>query len=65
MPPKSSSDNLSYQTKITLDLNKLKSCDIQEVQVDLPKINKKKLAKRIGVLSEEVKMYMYLPTAKR
>ena len=31
----------------------------------MSKITIKKIAKRIGVLSEEVKMYMYLPTATR
>ena len=65
MPPKSSSDNLSYEKKIKLDLDKLKNCDIQNVKVDLSKINVKKIAKRIWVLSEDVKMYMYLPAAKR
>ena len=65
MPPKSSSDNLSYKKKIKLDLDKLKNGDIQKVKVDLSKINIKKIAKRIGVLSEDVKMYMYLPTTKR
>ena len=65
MPPKKSNDKSSYKKKIKLDLDKLKNGDIQMVKVDLPKINIKKIAKRIGVLSEDVKMYMYLPTAKR
>ena len=65
MPPKSSSDSLSYKKKIKLDLDKLKNGDIQKVKVDLSKFNVKKLAKRVGVLSEEVKLFMYLPTAKR
>ena len=65
MPPKSSSDNLSYKKKIKLDLDKLKNGDIQNVKVDLSKFNVKKLAKRVGVLSEDVKMFMYLPNAKR
>ena len=65
MPPKSSSDNLSYKKKIKLDLDKLKNGDIQKVKVDLSKFNVKKLAKRVGVLNEDVKMFMYLPTAKR
>ena len=64
MPPKSSSDNLSYKKKIKLDLDKLNG-GIQNVKVDLSKFNIKKLANRVGVLSEEVKMYMYLPSAKR
>ena len=37
---------------------------IQKAKIDLPKITIKKIAKRIGVLSEDVKMYMYLPTVK-
>ena len=65
MPPKSSSDNLSYKKNIKLDLYKLKNGDIQKVEVDLSKININKIAKRIGVLSGAVKLYMYLPTAKR
>ena len=50
MPPKSSSDDLSYKKKIRSDLDKLKNGDIQKVKVDLSKINIKKIAKRIGVL---------------
>ena len=65
MPPKSSSDNLSYKQNIKLDLDKLKNGDIQKVKVDLSKFNIEKAAKRIGELSESVKMYMHLPTAKR
>ena len=65
MPPKSSSDKSSYEKKIKLDLEKLKNGDLQKVKVDLTKINIKKIANRIGALSEDVKMYMYLPTAKR
>ena len=47
-----------------LGLEKLKNGDLQKVKNDLTKINIKKIAKRIGVISEDVKMYMYLPTAK-
>ena len=38
MPPKSSSDNLSYKNKLKLDLDKLKNGDIQKVKVDFPKL---------------------------
>ena len=65
MPPTSSSDNLSYKKEIQLDLDKLKNGDIQKVEVDLSKININKIAKRIGVLSGAVRLYMYLPTSKR
>ena len=64
MPPKSSSDKSSFKKKIKLDLEKLNG-DLQKVKVDLTKINIKKIAKRIGVLSGDVKMYMYLPAEKR
>ena len=64
MPPKSSSDSSSYKKKIQLDLNK-RNGDIQKVKVDLSKFNIKKATKRIGELSESVKMFMHLPTAKR
>ena len=70
MPPKSSSDKSYYKKTIKLDLEKLKNGEIQGTKVDLTKIkikrNKKKtLAKKIGVLSEDVKMYMYLFNSKR
>ena len=65
MPPKSSSDNVSYKKKIKLDLDKLKNGDIQKVKVDLTKIKINTLSKKIGVLSEDVKMYMFLPIARR
>ena len=48
-----------------LELEKLKNGGLQKVKVDLTRINIKKIAKRIGVLSENVKKYMYLPTARR
>ena len=49
---------LSYKKKIKLDLDKLKNGNIQQVKVDLSKININKIAKRIGVLSGAVKLYM-------
>ena len=61
MPPKKS----EYKNKLSSELDKLKNGDIQKVKVDLSKFNVKKLAKRVGVLSEDVKIFMYLPTAKR
>ena len=61
MPPKKS----EYKHKLSSELDKLKNGNIQKVKVDLSKLNMKNLAKRIGVLSESVKMFMYLPTAKR
>ena len=47
-----------------LYLDKLKNGDIHKVKVELPKFNIKKLARRVGVLSEYVKMFMFLPNAK-
>ena len=43
-----------YIKRIKLDLEKLNS-DFQKVEVDLIKVNIKKIAKRTGVLSEDVK----------
>ena len=63
MPPKSSNDD--YKSKIKLDLNKLKNGQTQNVKVDLTKVNVKTLASQIGVLSEDVKLYMELLASKR
>ena len=65
MPPKKSSVKSSYKRTIKLELEKLKNGEIQAAKVDLTKINIRRLAKRIGVLSEDVKMYMYLFNPKR
>ena len=65
MAPKSSNDNSSQKSKIELDLRKLKNNQIQNVKVDLTKINIKTLATLLGVLSEDVKLYMKLLTANR
>ena len=61
MPPKKS----EYKNKMSLGLDKLKNGDIQKVKVDLSKLNIKNLAKRVGVLSEAVNMFMYLPSSDR
>ena len=65
MPPKSSNCNLAYKSKIRLDLEKLKNDQIQHVRIDLTKVDIRTLAKQIGVLSEDVKMYMELLTSRR
>ena len=65
MPPKRSNDKSAYKSQIKLDLGKLENGEVQHVKVDLTKINIIKLAKRIGALSEDVKMYMYLFNSKR
>ncbi len=65
MPPKSSNDNSAYKSKIKLDLEKLKNNQIQNVKVDLTKVNIKTLASQIGVLSEDVKLYMKLLTSNK
>ena len=56
MPPNFPNGN--YKSKIKLDLNKLKNGQTQNVKVDLTKVNVKTLASQIGVLSEDVKLYM-------
>ena len=65
MAPKSSNDNSNYINQIKLNLDKLKNGDLQKVNVDLTKINIKTLASKVGVLSEDVKLYMKLLTSNR
>ena len=65
MAPKSSNDNSAYKSKIKLDLEKLKNNQIQNAKVDLTKVNIKTLASQVGVLSEDVKLYMKLLTSNR
>ena len=60
MPPKSPNDKSAYKSKLKLDLDKLKNGEAQATKVDLTKIKMKTLAKKIGVLSEDVKMYVFI-----
>ena len=61
MPPEKS----EYTNKINLELDELKNGEIKGAKIDLTKIKINTLAKKIGVLSEDVKMYMYLFNSKR
>ena len=61
MPPKKS----EYTNKINLELDKLKNGEIKGAKIDLTKIKINTLAKKVGLLSEDVKMYMYLFISKR
>ena len=61
MPPKKS----EYKKTINLELDKLRNGEIKCTKTDLTKIKINTLAKKIGLSSEDVKMYMYLPTAKK
>ena len=65
MPPNKSNDKSEYKSKLKLDVEKLKNGEVQATKVDLTKIQIKTLAKKVGVLSEGVKMYMYLFNSKR
>ena len=65
MAPESSNDNSAYGSKIKLDLEKLKNNQTQNVKIDLTKINIKTLATQLGVLSEDVELYMKLLTSNR
>ena len=49
-----------YKDQIKLNLQKLKQNQIQNLKIDLTKINIKTLATQIGVLSEDVKLFMKL-----
>ena len=61
----SSNGNTDYINQIKLNLDKLKNGNIQKVKVDLQKINIKTLASKVGVLSQDVKLFMKLLTSKR
>ena len=63
MAPKSSNSN-TYTDGVKLDLERLKH-DIQKVKVYLSKLNIQTLSTLIGILSEDVKLYMNLSTANR
>ena len=65
MPPKKPNVKSTYKKTLKLELEKLKNGEIQGTKVDLTKIKINTLAKKIGVLSEDVKMYMYLFNSKR
>ena len=57
MAPKVQNKN-TYKDQIKNDLERLKKNEIQKVKVDLTKINMKTLATEIGILSEDVKLYI-------
>ena len=61
MPPK----NSEYKNKINLELDKLKSRNINKIRIDLTKINISSLANRIGLLSDGLKLTMVLPSSNR
>jgi len=63
--PKTLNDNSNYINQIKLNLDKLKNGNLQKVNVDLTKINIKTLASKVGVLSQDVKLYMKLLTSNR
>ena len=65
MPPKSSNDNSAYKNKIKLDLEKLKNGQIQHVKVDLTKINIKTIATQFDLLSNDINIFMILPSNNR
>ena len=47
MAPKSSNDSSAYKSNIKLDLEKLKNNQIQNVKVDLTKINIKNISNSV------------------
>ena len=65
MPPQSSSDESSYKSKLNPDLEKHKNGEVQATKIGLTKMKIKTLAKKIGLLSEDIKMYMYPFNSKR
>ena len=64
MPPKKPNVKSEYK-KTKLELEKLKNGGVQGTKVDLTKIKINTSARKIGLLSEGVNMYMYLFNSKR
>ena len=64
MAPKKKPDAIS-KSDIIANLEKLKNGENQAIKFDLTKIKIKTLAESIGVVSEDVKLYMKLLTSKR
>ena len=64
MAPKKKSDAVS-KSDIIANLEKLKNGENQAIKFDLTKIKIKTLAESIGVVSEDVKLYMKLLSSKR
>ena len=64
MAPRSSYSN-TYRDDVKLDLERLKTNELHIVKVYLDKTNIKTLPTLIGILSEDVKVYMKLLTANR
>ena len=61
MPPNKS----EYKKTVNLELGKLKNGEVQGTKIGLTKIKINTLAKKIGLLSEDVAVYMYLFNSKR
>ena len=64
MAPKNKSD-AENKRDIIANLEKLKNGEHQHIKIDLTKINIKTLARSVGVISEDVKLYMKLIDLKR
>ena len=64
MPPKKSNVKSEYKKTKELELEKLKNGEVQATKVDLTKPKIDTLAKKISLLSENVKMYMYMVNSK-
>ena len=64
--PKPSNDVSAYKSKIKLYLGKLKNGQVENVTIDLTKrTTKKTLATQLGLLSNDMKMPMVLPSINR
>ena len=57
MAPKTKSD-AENKREIRANLEKLKNGEYHHIKTDLTKINIKTLARSVGVISEDVKLYM-------
>ena len=62
MAPKSSNSN-TYKDSVKLDSERLKTNELQIVKVDVNTTNIKPLPSLMGILKDDVKLYMELLTA--
>ena len=64
MAPKAEDKN-TYKDKIKLGFERLKIIAANKIKIDLIKLPMKSLATEIGVLSQDVKLFMILPKTNR
>ena len=65
LPHKSPNGNSPYQSKIKLDFEKLKNVKVQHAKLDLAKINIKTSAAQLDLLSNDITLFLILPSSNK